>query len=148
MPTDHHELASKKIDSDIPSRAPERDDSILLPMKSTASGDAGVSDKFQPSKEKSIKSSLLVPSESVTVSSVTPATVQNAATLTEPSDAKIDSDLLPFIQPSKSDLSRFSIMEALGWLPLPEWEERKLERLKRLEQRMRTDEADCAIINP
>lgn len=32
----------------------------------------------------------------------------------------IDSDLLPFIQPSKSDLSRFSIMEALGWLPLPE----------------------------
>lgn len=147
MPTDHHELASRKIDSDIPSRIPERDDSILLPM-TTASGGAGVSDKFQPSKEKSIKSSLLVPRESVTVSSVTPATVQNAATLTEPSDAKIDSDLLPFIQPSKSDLSRFSIMEALGWLPLPEWEERKLEKLKRLEQRVGTDEADCAIINP
>jgi hypothetical protein len=95
----------------------------------TASGGAGVSERFQPSKEKSIKSSLLVPRESVTVSSVTPATVQNAATLTEPSDAKIDSDLLPFIQPSKSDLSKFSIMEALGWLPLPEWAQHESESL-------------------
>jgi hypothetical protein len=79
---------------------------------------------------KSIKSSLAVPSESVTLSSVSPETRQNAATRTGPSSAVIDSDLLPFIQPSKSDLSRFSIMESLGWLPLPEWEVRKLERLK------------------
>jgi hypothetical protein len=115
MPTDYDELASKKIDSDIPSRTPERDDSILLPM-TTASGGAGVSDKIHPSKEKSIKSSLLIPSESVTVSSVTHNTVQNAVTLTEPSEAMIDSDLLSLLQPSKRDLSKFSIMEALGWL--------------------------------
>ena len=115
MPTDYDELASKKIDGDIPSRTPERDDSILLPM-TTASGGAGVSDKIHPSKEKSIKSSLLIPSESVTVSSVTPNTVQNAVTLTEPSEAMIDSDLLSLLQPSKRDLSKFSILEALGWL--------------------------------
>jgi hypothetical protein len=135
MPTDQSELASKKIDRDIPSRAPERDDSISLPLKSTASGGAGVSDKFQPSKEKSSKSSLLVPRESDTVSSVTTATVQNAATLTEPSDAMIDSDLLPLLQPSKRDLSKFSIMEALGWLPLPEWEQRKLDRILQEQKR-------------
>lgn len=128
--TDHQELGSKKIDSDIPSRTPERDDSITLPQRSTAPGGAGINEKFHPSMGKSIKSSLAVPSESVTLSSVSPETRQNAATRTGPSSAVIDSDLLPFIQPSKSDLSRFSIMEALGWLPLPEWEVRKLERLK------------------
>jgi hypothetical protein len=147
MPTDHHELAGKKICNDIPSRIPERNDSILLPM-TVASGSAGVSDKFHPSKEKSIKSSLFVPRESVTVSSVTPATVQNAATLTEPSDAIIDSDLLSLLQPSKRDLSKFSIMEALGWLPLPEWAQRELESLKQAEQQKRTDKSDCAMILP
>jgi len=135
MSTDLHDLASKKIDSSIPSRSPERDASILLPLKSTASGTAGVSNKFQPSKEKSIKSSLFVPSESATVSSVTPATVQNANTLTEPSDAAIDSELLSLLQPSKRDLTKFSIAEALGWLPLPEWEQRKLEKMRQEQKR-------------
>ena len=128
MPTDLHDLASKKIDSDIPSRTPERNDSILLPM-TTASVCAGSSDKFHPSKVNSIKSSLLIPRESVTVSSVTPNTVQNAVTLTEPSYAMIDSDLLSLLQPSKRDLSKFSIMESLGWFPLPEWAQRKLEQI-------------------
>jgi hypothetical protein len=127
-PTDLHELASKKIDSDIPSRTPEREDSILAPIME-ASGAAKVSEKFQPSMGKSTESSLAVPSESVTLSSVTPETRANAVTLTGPSRAMIVSDLLPFIQPSKSDLSKFSILEALGWLPLPEWEQRKLEQI-------------------
>lgn len=127
-PTHLHELASKKIDSDIPSRTPEREDSILAPIME-AFGTAKVSEKFQPSMGKSTESRLAVPSESVTLSSVIPETRANAVTLTGPSRAMIDSDLLPFIQPSKSDLSKFSILEALGWLPLPEWEQRKLEKM-------------------
>ena len=148
MPAERHGLTSKKTDRDIPSRTPQRDDSILLPKKSTAPGAACVSEKFQPSRRKSIKSSLAVPSESVTLSSVSPETRQNAVTVTGPSKAMIDSDLLPFIQPSKSDLSKFSILEALGWLPLPEWVERELERLKQVERRTEPDKADCAIIAP
>jgi len=134
MPTDRHDLVSKKTVSDIPSRTPESEDSTCWPM-TNVSGGAAVSEKFQPSIGKSIKSSLALPSESVILSSVSPAMWQNAVTLTGPSKAIIDSDLLPFIQPSKSDLSKFSILEALGWLPLPEWVEREVERLKQVEQR-------------
>lgn len=114
----------------------------------TVPGGTAVSEKFQPSRRKSIKSSLAVPSESVTLSSVSPTMWQNAVTLTGPSKAMIDSDLLPFIQPSKSDLSKFSILEALGWLPLPECVEREVERLKQVEQRTEPEKADCAIITP